>query len=63
MRTRQRGWKWIYPVIMLMAMPSARAQSLPCLIEPNRVVIEELIDHAVRQKILARRPAIESLFA
>src|SRR5206468_6986427 len=38
MRTRQRGWMWIYPVVMLVAMPSARAQSLPCLIEPNRVI-------------------------
>ena len=36
---------------------------VPYGIEPNRMIIEELIDHAVRQKILAQRPAIESLFA
>jgi 4,5-dihydroxyphthalate decarboxylase len=39
------------------------ADPLPYGIEPNRATIEELIDHAVRQKILRRRPAIESLFA
>ena len=36
---------------------------LPYGVEPNRSTIEELIDHAVRQKILARRPAVETLFA
>ncbi len=36
---------------------------LPYGVEPNRSTIEELIDHAVRQQILARRPAVESLFA
>jgi 4,5-dihydroxyphthalate decarboxylase len=36
---------------------------LPYGVEPNRAVIEELIDHAVRQKILRRRPTVESLFA
>ena len=36
---------------------------LPYGIEPNRTVIEELIDHAVAQKILRRRPTVESLFA
>jgi len=36
---------------------------LPYGVEPNRSTIEELIDHAVRQKILTRRPAVESLFA
>jgi 4,5-dihydroxyphthalate decarboxylase len=39
------------------------ADPLPYGIEPNRATIEELIDHAVHQKILARRPAVESLFA
>jgi 4,5-dihydroxyphthalate decarboxylase len=39
------------------------ADPLPYGIEPNRSTIEELIEHAVRQKILARRPAIEALFA
>jgi 4,5-dihydroxyphthalate decarboxylase len=36
---------------------------LPYGVSPNRSTIEELIDHAVRQKILARRPAVETLFA
>jgi hypothetical protein len=36
---------------------------LPYGVEPNRSTIEELIDHALRQKILTRRPDIESLFA
>jgi 4,5-dihydroxyphthalate decarboxylase len=36
---------------------------LPYGVEPNRATIEELIDHAVRQKILDRRPAVETLFA
>jgi 4,5-dihydroxyphthalate decarboxylase len=36
---------------------------LPYGVEPNRATIEELIDHAMRQKILRRRPPVESLFA
>jgi 4,5-dihydroxyphthalate decarboxylase len=36
---------------------------LPYGLEPNRAMIEELLDHAVAQKILRRRPATESLFA
>jgi 4,5-dihydroxyphthalate decarboxylase len=36
---------------------------LPYGIEPNRPALEELIRHALDQKILARRPSIESLFA
>jgi 4,5-dihydroxyphthalate decarboxylase len=36
---------------------------LPYGVEPNRATIEELIDHAVAQRILARRPSVESLFA
>ena len=36
---------------------------LPYGVEPNRAVIEELIDHAVAQKILRRRPSLEELFA
>jgi 4,5-dihydroxyphthalate decarboxylase len=39
------------------------ADPLPYGIEPNRAVIEELIGHALRQRILTRRPAVESLFA
>jgi 4,5-dihydroxyphthalate decarboxylase len=36
---------------------------LPYGIEPNRAVIEELLDHAVAQKILRRRPKVDELFA
>ncbi len=36
---------------------------LPYGVEPNRATIEELIDLAVRQEILDRRPAVETLFA
>jgi 4,5-dihydroxyphthalate decarboxylase len=36
---------------------------LPYGIEPNRAALEELIEHALRQKILTRRPPLESLFA
>jgi len=39
------------------------ADPLPYGVEPNRAMIEELIDHAVEQRILHRRPAVESLFA
>ncbi len=39
------------------------ADPLPYGVEPNRATIEELVDHAVRQRILRRRPAVESLFA
>jgi len=35
---------------------------LPYGLEPNRAVVEELVDHAVAQKILRRRPALEELF-
>lgn len=36
---------------------------LPYGIEPNRPMIEQLIQHAVTQRILDRRPAVEDLFA
>jgi 4,5-dihydroxyphthalate decarboxylase len=36
---------------------------LPYGVEPNLAMIEALIDHAVGQRILTRRPAVESLFA
>jgi 4,5-dihydroxyphthalate decarboxylase len=36
---------------------------LPYGVEPNRATIEQLIDYAVAQKILTRRPSVESLFA
>lgn len=39
------------------------ADPLPYGIEPNRAAIEELIGHAVSQRILDRRPDVESLFA
>jgi 4,5-dihydroxyphthalate decarboxylase len=32
-------------------------------VEPNRAIVEELLDHAVAQKILRRRPSVEELFA
>jgi 4,5-dihydroxyphthalate decarboxylase len=35
---------------------------LPYGVEPNRAVLEELIDFAVAQKILRRRPSVEELF-
>src|SRR5439155_547600 len=31
-------------------------------VEPNRAVLEQLLDHAVAQKILRRRPTLEELF-
>jgi 4,5-dihydroxyphthalate decarboxylase len=36
---------------------------LPYGIEPNRAMVEELIDHAVRQHILDAAPPVDSLFA
>lgn len=36
---------------------------LPYGIEPNRAVLEELLDHAMNQHILRTRPAIDDLFA
>ena len=39
------------------------ADPLPYGIEPNRRALEELIGHALTQGILARRPALEELFA
>ena len=39
------------------------ADPLPYGIAPNRGAIEELIEHAVSQRILDRRPTVESLFA
>jgi 4,5-dihydroxyphthalate decarboxylase len=35
---------------------------LPYGLEPNRAVLEQLIDHAVAQKILSRRPSVDELF-
>jgi ABC-type nitrate/sulfonate/bicarbonate transport system substrate-binding protein len=39
------------------------ADPLPYGVEANRAMIDELVDHAVAQRILGRRPAVESLFA
>lgn len=36
---------------------------LPYGIEPNRPMIEKLLDHAARQRIITHRPAVEDLFA
>lgn len=36
---------------------------LPYGLEPNCAVLEELVEHALEQRILARRPKLESLFA
>jgi len=36
---------------------------LPYGVEPNRPAIDELIGHAMAQRILARRPAVDALFA
>jgi 4,5-dihydroxyphthalate decarboxylase len=39
------------------------ADPLPYGIEPNRRTLETLIDHAMSQHILDRRPPVEDLFA
>ena len=39
------------------------ADPLPYGLEPNRAVLEQLIDHCVAQKILRRRSALDELFA
>ena len=39
------------------------ADPLPYGVEPNRAVIEKLLDHAERQHILDQRPDVASLFA
>lgn len=39
------------------------ADPLPYGIEPNRAMLEELVEHAVRQHILTERPVLERLFA
>jgi 4,5-dihydroxyphthalate decarboxylase len=36
---------------------------LPYGLEPNRAVVEELLDHCVAQGILRRRPSVDELFA
>jgi 4,5-dihydroxyphthalate decarboxylase len=44
-------------------MEATGADPLPYGIEPNRATIERLLDHAVAQQILDRRPDVETLFA
>ncbi|MDT7707177.1 MAG: hypothetical protein QOG20_2784 [Pseudonocardiales bacterium] len=44
-------------------METTGADPLPYGIEPNRATIERLLDHAVAQKILDRRPDVDALFA
>lgn len=39
------------------------ADPLPYGIEPNRATIENLLDHAINQSIITKRPSTESLFA
>jgi 4,5-dihydroxyphthalate decarboxylase len=39
------------------------ADPLPYGVEPNRRVLEELVDHALAQKILRTRPDLDALFA
>jgi 4,5-dihydroxyphthalate decarboxylase len=39
------------------------ADPVPYGLEPNRAILEELIDHALAQKILRRRPSVDELFA
>lgn len=36
---------------------------LPYGIEPNRAALEELVEHALAQRILRRRPSVDDLFA
>jgi 4,5-dihydroxyphthalate decarboxylase len=44
-------------------MATTGADPLPYGIEPNRAVLEELLRHAVDQKILDRAPRLEDVFA
>lgn len=44
-------------------LDAAGGDPLPYGLEPNRAVLEELIDHAVAQRILRRRPSLDELFA
>jgi hypothetical protein len=47
----------------LAVMEITDGDPLPYGIEPNRGVIEELIDHAMAQHILRHRPTVDELFA
>jgi ABC-type nitrate/sulfonate/bicarbonate transport system substrate-binding protein len=39
------------------------ADPLPYGVEPNRAALEELVEHALSQRILTRKPALDDLFA
>ncbi|HEY6028995.1 MAG TPA: hypothetical protein VIU44_00435, partial [Gaiellaceae bacterium] len=43
-------------------LDAAGGDPFPYGLEPNRAVLEELIDHAAAQKILCRRPSLDELF-
>ncbi len=47
----------------LRVLQETGADPLPYGLEPNRPVLERLLDHAVAQHILATRPALDDLFA
>ncbi|HEY0453245.1 hypothetical protein [Actinophytocola sp.] len=51
------------PTDLMYRRVSEVTDPLPYGIAPNRAMIDLLIDHAVRQRILDRRPAVEDLFA
>jgi len=50
-------------VMYQQVMETTGHDPLPYGIEPNRAMIDRLVDHAVRQHILDARPTVESLFA
>jgi 4,5-dihydroxyphthalate decarboxylase len=50
-------------VMYQQVMEATSQDPLPYGIGPNRAMIEKLIDHAVRQRILDAPPTVESLFA
>lgn len=50
-------------VMYRQVLETTGADPLPYGIAPNRPMIELLIDHAVRQRILDRRPTVAELFA
>ena len=52
--------------VTLLTAPAAHATGgdpLPYGVESNRAALERLLDHAVAQKILYRRPDLDALFA
>jgi 4,5-dihydroxyphthalate decarboxylase len=49
--------------IYLRVMELIGGDPLPYGIDPNRAMIEQLIDHALTQRILDHRPGIDELFA